>query len=96
MKLCAASRAPLPLSGALVFLVSLPPCSPLPAGSGAGLAVLKVPAAPPEPQAFIPRLSAAEVRSDWLSPEPGPRPPLLERGEGEEAARVIVRKRVSL
>lgn len=45
---------------------------------------------------FIRRLSATEVRSDWPSPEPGPRSPLLERGEGEEAARVTVRKRVSL
>lgn len=71
-------------------------CSPLPAGSDAGLVAFKVPAAQPEPHAFIPRLSAAEVRSDWPSREPGPRAPLLERGEGEEAARVTVRKRVSL
>lgn len=95
-KLCVASLAPLPPSGALAFFVLRPPCSPLPVGSDAGLDALKVPAAQPEPHAFIRRLSAAEVRSDWRSPEPGPRAPLLERGEGEEAARVIVRKRVSL
>lgn len=70
--------------------------SPLPAGSYAGLATLKVPSARPQPQAFILNLSAAEVHSDWPTREPGPRGPLLERGEGEEAARVTVRKRVSL
>lgn len=54
------------------------------------------PSARPQPQAFILNLSAAEVHSDWPTREPGPRGPLLERGEGEEAARVTVRKRVSL